>query len=93
MLLPLLLSLHKSLPTRGAPTDIAVKNWICMPILGAIIRFSVLTWMARGHDNAMAVLLSDQSPIIALPCQSVSKSDLKICSNCLTFSKFLHLFL
>ena len=66
MLLPLLLSLHKSLPTRGAPTDIAVKYWICMPTLGAIIRFSVLTWMARGHDNAMAVLLSDQVP--SLPC-------------------------
>ena len=35
----------------------------------------------------MAVLLSDHSPIIALPCQSVSKSDLEIRSNC--FSKLL----
>ena len=48
MLLPLLLSLHKSFPTRGASAEIAVKYWICMPILGAIMRFSVLIFTRKG---------------------------------------------
>ena len=61
-----LIVIAQVLPTRGAPIDIAVKYWICMPILGAIMRFSVLTWMARGHENGSALIRPKSHHCLAL---------------------------